>query len=179
MRGRSRHQGYSLYELIMTLSLISLVLTLGIPSFGAIVANHRVRSDVDALFHAIHVARKSSITRKQVVTLCPSQDQLTCDESTDWSAGWIMFSNKSRHQSDVRDESEPLLRRHRPHPGNRITANRRYFSLRSTELRATNGTLVFCDKTGRAKPRALVVSYTGRPRVAYADRQGRPYACPD
>ena len=43
----------------------------------------------------------------------------------------------------------------------------------------TNGTLIFCDRAGRARPRALVISYTGRPRVAYEDTRGRPYRCPD
>ena len=177
MRDNRRIDGYSLYELLMTLGLISLVLTLGIPSFGAMAANNRLRTEVDALFHAIHLARKSSVVRRQVVTLCPSKDGLFCDESTDWSTGWIMFSNRTRRDSDTRDENEPILRRHSAHPSNRITANRRAFSLRSTELRATNGTVVFCDRNGRGTARALVISYTGRPRVAYADRKGRPYTC--
>lgn len=170
--------GYSLFELLMTLALISVVLTLGIPSFGAIVANHRLRTDVDALFHAVHLARKYSVVRKQVITLCPSRDGQYCDDSPDWSSGWIMFSNSNRRHADIRDDGEPVLQRHVAHPANRITANRRAFTLRSTELRATNGTLIFCDSSGRAKPRALVISYTGRPRVAYADRRGRPYQCP-
>ncbi|MBT8080589.1 MAG: GspH/FimT family pseudopilin [Gammaproteobacteria bacterium] len=169
--------GYSLYELVMTLGLIGLVLTLGIPSFGSIVANHRLRTEVDHFFHAIHLARMTSIYRRKVVTLCPSRDGEFCDETTDWSAGWIMFQNDSRHRAHIRDASEPILRRHRPFARHRLTANRRTFSLRSTELRATNGTVLFCDDSGKAKPRALVISYTGRPRVAYADRSGRPYVC--
>ena len=97
----------------------------------------------------------------------------------DWSSGWIMFSNSSRRYANIRDDDEPILQRHRVHPANRIIANRRAFTLRSTELRATNGTILICHKAGQAKTRALVVSYTGRPRVAYTDRSGRPYECPD
>ena len=49
MRENRTIGGYSLYELIMTLALFATVLTLGIPSFGAILANHRLRTEVDHL----------------------------------------------------------------------------------------------------------------------------------
>ncbi len=178
MREKHDSRGYSLFELIMSLALVSIVLTLGIPSFGKIVANHRLRTDVDALFHAIHLARKESVTRRRVMTICPSTDGVWCDPLADWSRGWMTFVNIDRDWPADRDADEPVLRWTRPHRENRIEANRRSFSLRSTELRATNGTLVFCDRAGRAEPRALVISYTGRPRVAYTDRNGNKYACP-
>jgi type IV fimbrial biogenesis protein FimT len=153
------------------------VLTLGIPSFGAIVANQRLRTEVDKLFHAIHHARKESVVRRRVVTICPTIDGENCGD--DWSRGWMMFVNIDRDWPAKREPDEPVIKWLEVAPENRIVANRRSFSLRSVDLRATNGTLVFCDRAGRARPRALVVSYTGRPRVAYADRRGRPYSCPD
>ena len=176
--GRSAN-GYSLYELIMTLGLVGLIMTLGLPSFGNIVANQRLRTEVDAVFHAIHLARKESIVRRRVVSICPTKDGQVCTMSTDWSAGWMTFVNIDRDWPAIRDPDEPVLRRFEVNPTSRILANRRSFSLRSTDLRATNGTLIFCDRAGRAKPRALVVSYTGRPRVAYEDSRGRPYECAD
>jgi type IV fimbrial biogenesis protein FimT len=171
--------GYSLYELIMTLGLAGLILTIGLPSFGNIVANQRLRTEVDALFHAIHLARKESIVRRRVVSICPTRDGQACVDTTDWSAGWMTFVNIDRDWPANRDTNEPVLHRYEVNPTSQIMANRRSFSLRSTELRATNGTLIFCDRAGRAKPRALVVSYTGRPRVAYKDSRGRPYKCAD
>ena len=174
-----RCQGYSLYELIMTMGLVGVLLTVGVPSFSGIVANHRLRTEVDALFHAIHLARKDSIVRRRAVTLCPSRDGRNCDRGYDWSAGWIRFVNTDRDNPPVRDAEEAVLQHHIVRPGSQIAANRQGFTLRSTQLRATNGTLIFCDRGNRATARALVVSYTGRPRVAYADRRGNPYRCPD
>jgi len=170
-------RAYSLYELIMTLAVFAVTLTLGIPSFGAIVANQRLRVEVDKLFHAIHHARKESVVRRRVVTICPTADGEHCGE--DWSLGWMMFVNIDRDWPAEREPNEPVIKWLSVAPENRIVANRRSFSLRSVDLRATNGTLVFCDRAGRARPRALVVSYTGRPRVAYTDRRGRAYSCPD
>jgi type IV fimbrial biogenesis protein FimT len=72
-----------------------------------------------------------------------------------------------------------VLRRHRVADNIVISANRRGFTLRSTFLRATNGTLVICDRANRIRPKALVVSYTGRPRVAVATPAEKPYTCAD
>ncbi len=163
----------------MTMALAALVLTLGIPSFSDIVANHRLKVEVNALFHAVHLARKESVVRRRAVTLCPSRDGQNCEPGFDWSDGWIMFVNLDRDAPAVRDSDEPLLQRFSGTLHNQVVANRRSFSFRTTTLRATNGTFIFCDKARRAAARALVVSYTGRPRVSRIDRSGNPYKCAD
>ncbi len=179
MHGPARRRGYTIYELLVTLTIAALVMTLGLPSFGRIGADQRIRAQIDPLFHAIHLARKTSVTRRQVVTLCPSTDQRQCHDSNDWSSGWIMFVNADRDLPAWRDDDETLLAVHQGDERIRISANRRSFTLRATELRATNGTLIFCDRAGRTRNRALVVSYTGRPRVADRNTRGEPYACAD
>ncbi len=174
-----RQRGTTLYELLMTLLLVAIIAGLALPSFATSIARQRQRVEIDALFHAVHVARKESIMRRRVVSLCPSTGGLRCSGSTDWSAGWILFANHDRDDPPEIDAGEPLLSVHRAGDSIRITANRRGFTLRSTEQRATNGTLVFCDTEGRIPPKALVVSYTGRPRVADRSASGRAYACAD
>lgn len=174
---RKRQTGFSLYELLMTMGLVGVVLTLGVPSFGSILANQRLSVEVNGLFHAIHLARKESVVRRRVMTICPTLDGEVCEPQTDYSVGWMLFVNIDRDSPASRDDDEPVIKWVQPDSRIRIAANRKSFSLRSTELRATNGTLVFCDREGRGKARALVVSYTGRPRVAYEDRHGRPYQC--
>lgn len=173
------HTGYSLYELLATLAIAATVLTVGLPSLGRLTADNRLRAAIDPLFHAVHLARKESILRRQPVTICPSRDGLQCSQETDWSGGWILFVNTDRDHPPRRDDDELLLRVQAGDPALRVTANRRSFTLRSTTRRATNGTLVFCDRAARVPNRALVISYTGRPRVAGATPAGRPYACAD
>jgi hypothetical protein len=41
-----------------------------------------------------------------------------------------------------------------------------------------NGTIVFCDARGSAHARAIIISHTGRPRVAQRDADGKPLRCP-
>lgn len=172
-----RSSGYSLLELVMTLSLAALVLTLGLPSLGGLLADQRLRAETDALFHAVHLARKASVVRRRAITLCASADGLSCRTDGDWSEGWIMFEEQSAAATGSREPNEPILRHHEVEPSVRLVANRRSFSFRSTHLRATNGTVRVCDAADRARPRAVVISYTGRPRVAREDARGRPYDC--
>jgi type IV fimbrial biogenesis protein FimT len=174
-----RSGGYSLFELVMTLGLVALLTLVGLPSLGGLAADKYLVTEVNALFHAVYLARTESIARRRVVSICPSLDGQYCDPSYDWSNGWILFVNKGMSNPLRRDDDEVLLQHHQVSESSRITANRKGFSLRATELRATNGTIVFCDRAGRAQSRALVISYTGRPRVTRKDRAGKAYSCPD
>lgn len=176
---RRSNAGFSLYELLMTLTLIAVVIGLGVPSFAGITARNRQHVEINALFHAIHLARKESIMRRRVVSICPSLDGLVCSPSRDWSAGWLMFENADKDSPPQRDPGEPLLQAHSVAGQIRISANRRGFTLRATQKRATNGTFVVCDEADRIAPRALVISYTGRPRVTLRTPRGDPYNCAD
>ena len=165
--------------MLVTLTLVAVLVGLAIPSFAGMAARNRIAVEIDALFHAIHLARKESIMRRQVVSICPSSDGTTCARRENWAIGWIMFNNRDRDSPPQRDPGEPLLRAHFVADTIKITANRSTFTLRATQKRATNGTFVVCDRRHRATPKALVVSYTGRPRVAVRTTRGRPYRCAD
>jgi len=172
-------KGFTLYELMMTLALGAVLTGLATASFSDLAARHRQGVEIDALFHAIHLARKESVMRRKVVSLCPSSDGQSCAAVADWSTGWIMFENTDRDSPPVVDAGEAVLRRHRVDEQVTLVANRRSFTLRATFLRATNGTIVVCDSAGRVPPKGLVISYTGRPRVAFARPGGEPYSCAD
>ena len=171
--------GYSLYELLVTLSIASALIVVGVPMLSGSVARTRQSVEINALFHAIHLARKESIVRRRPVSLCPSRDGDSCTPGRDWSDGWILFVNEDGDQPPMLDDGEPVLDRHKLAEGIRVTANRRGFTLRAIHRRATNGTFVVCDGADRIRPKALVVSWTGRPRVALETTRGDPYSCLD
>ncbi len=173
---QSTFRGFTLYELLLTLLVLAVLISAGVPSFAAMLARSRQAIEINALFHAFHQARKDSIMRRAEVTLCPSRDGRNCLDSNDWSDGWIMS-----HAPDPFhiDSNKSVVLAHRIPEGIRVTANRRAFALRATVRRATNGTIVVCDLANRVPPKALIVSYTGRPRVAYERGDGTPWTCAD
>ena len=174
-----RHKafGFSLFELVVTISVMAVILTVALPSFADTLARNRQRAEIDAFFRAVHLAKKTSIMRNQVISLCPSADLMRCNPGTDWSAGWIMFENLDRDEPPQVDPGESVLRRQSVDSRIVMRANRRGFTFRATLKRATNGTLVVCDAQERIPARAVVVSYTGRPRVAGETTTGRAYDC--
>lgn len=172
-------RGFTLLELIITILISAVVFGLAVPSMAGTLARQRQSAEINALFHAVHQARKESIMRRKVVSICPSSDGFACSPSFDWSDGWLMFENKDRDSPPHIDIGEPVLVRHRTEDQVRITANRKGFTFRATFLRATNGTFVLCDQKDRISPKALVVSYTGRPRVARHSPKGDLYSCAD
>lgn len=174
---RHNESGYTLYELLVTVAVAATVLILGVPAMGDMAARNRQVVEINALHHAIYRARSESIVRRRYVSLCPTDDGLQCVDSRDWSSGWLVFENADRDSPPRVDDGEPILDRHTVSPAIRLTANRRGFTLRGTQYRATNGTFVACDIADRAPPRALVVSYTGRPRAALETPDGDPYRC--
>ncbi|MDJ0750532.1 MAG: GspH/FimT family pseudopilin [Woeseiaceae bacterium] len=172
-------QGFTLYELLLTMSLAAILVSTAVPAFGIYIAKSRQSVEINALFHAVHRARKASIMRRKVVSICPSRDGRQCGTIDDWSSGWLLFENTDADDPPRVDAGEPLLATHPVDAAVAIDANRRGFTLRATVKRATNGTLIVCDRSGRAAPRALVVSYTGRPRIARERPDGSPYICPN
>ncbi len=172
-------KGFTLFELVITILLIAVLSGLAIPSLAGTLARQRQSVEINALFHAVHQARKESIMRRKVVSICPSPDGETCSPDRDWSAGWLIFENKDRDSPPDIDSGEPVLVTHRVGEQIQIKANRKGFTFRATFLRATNGTFVVCDPKGRITPKALVISYTGRPRVARKSPQGELYSCAD
>jgi len=174
---RQTFRGFTLYELLITLALVGIVLSAALPAFSGTLARNRQAIEINALFHAIHRARKESIMRRKVVSLCPSSDGKNCEPGMDWSSGWIMFENRDRDSPPRVDSGEAVLQVHQVSRQVRILANRRGFTLRATFLRATNGTFVICDRRTQIPARALVVSYTGRPRVAFKRPDKKPYIC--
>ncbi len=59
---RHRVRGYSLYEILMTLTLVAVIVGLGLPSYSGVVARNRQHVEINALFHAIHVALGSGLS---------------------------------------------------------------------------------------------------------------------
>ena len=168
-----RHRAFTLYELLITLALLAILATAALPAFSVIAAKNRQTLEINALFHAFHQARKESIMRHRAVSLCPSLDGKTCSGTMDWSTGWLLFFDPA----GTGVPGDGIVMRHAVGESIRVTANRHQFSARGTRKRATNGTLVFCDREDRTAAKALIVSYTGRPRVAERRPDGSAWSC--
>ncbi|MEM9057202.1 MAG: GspH/FimT family protein [Pseudomonadota bacterium] len=169
--------GVTLLELLVALAVVSIVAAIGAPPLDRWLARHRVAAPLQALHTDLHRARHEAVMRNRVVVVCASDDLQTCSAG-DWSAGWITFVNLDGDQPVQRDASDPLLSVHQAAPGPHLASNRASYAFRGDLRRATNGRVVSCDAAGRVSPRVLVVSFTGRTRLAPPGTSTGSLTCP-
>ena len=170
--------GYTLPELIFALALVAGTLSYGIPTFRDLGLDGARTREVNALVHAIYLARSEAIKRNGVVSLCPSRNGSSCGPAgTPWQSGWIVFVNTDRDQPAVRDAGEDLLRVYAAWPRGQVAANRSTLSFRPFGQSGVTATFTFCDLRGGSAARAVIVSQTGRPRVSGRDASGGRLTC--
>lgn len=174
----ARHRGFSVVELMITLSVAAVLTSLAVPAFNEIWLDSQRTVAVNGFIRAIFLARSTAVMRNRTVTICRSTDGHSCsDDTADWQRGWLVFVNMDRDDPPVRDVDEPILAVQAAWPRGTITSNRRSYSFRPYQHGVVNGTLVFCDRRGSAQARAIIINSAGRPRVASQDSDNRPLRC--
>jgi type IV fimbrial biogenesis protein FimT len=166
-------------ELLTTLTIVVILATVAVPSFHAFSLNNQRAAVVNGFLHSLFLARSEAIKRAQIVSVCPSADGRNCDPLIgDWTRGWIVFANPDRDDPPQRDAGEDLIVSSDGWPGGSIVSNRRAYSFRPNTQGVVNGTIIFCDARGSSHARAIIISHTGRPRVAQRDAEGKSLRCP-
>ena len=92
---RTSQKGLSLIELVVTLFVVSVLLSIGAPQFSEFVANNRIAASVNEANIALHLARTEAKKRNSFVSICPSPDwdaiDPSCDPNASFDEGWIVF----------------------------------------------------------------------------------------
>ena len=90
---RQKQPGFTLYELLITLVVIGIVLTLGIPNLSDFTRNGRITGTANDLHSSFMVARSEAARSKSNITICASADPAgaaACDGAA-FDEGWIVF----------------------------------------------------------------------------------------
>ena len=92
--------GFTLYELLITLLIVGVVLTLGIPNLSDFTRNSRVTSTANDLHAAFHMARSEAARAKTNVTICASAKSMdgAADCGGTWDQGYIIFLDDNADQ---------------------------------------------------------------------------------
>ena len=177
---RTRIRGLTLVEMLCTVSIVAILGSLAVPELGHLRRAAARRAAISDLMHAVFLARSKAIMTNGVVSVCPSADGNHCGgSSADWAMGWIVFQNTDRDMPPVRDTDEEIVHKNSGWPGGTVTSNRDAYSFRPTSQADVNGTILFCDPKGKASDaRAVIISHTGRPRIALRDASNRALRCP-
>jgi type IV fimbrial biogenesis protein FimT len=86
---KTTQNGFTLYELMITVLIVGVVLALGIPNMREYSQNSRMTSTANDFHAAFHLARSESSRAKTNITICASADEATCGGT--WAQGYIVF----------------------------------------------------------------------------------------
>jgi type IV fimbrial biogenesis protein FimT len=173
-----RQCGFTVPEVLVTIAIAAVLTGASLPTFRDLRRDTARTREVNQFVQAVYLARGEAMKRNGVVSLCPSVDGEACaSDVTPWDGGWILFANDDRDSPPVRDPGEELLQVYPAWRKGRIVANRATLSFRAFGQSGVTATFAFCDDRGSAAARAVIISQTGRPRVAARSSSGAPLNC--
>lgn len=166
------NSGLTLLELIVTLTVVGILLTIAVPNLNALLQGQATATTADSLALSLAYARQEAVTRCRRVALCPSVDGENCvTGSGRWEEGWIVFIDED--EDFIRNSEEELLRVGNPGSAGttlRTSANFRdglaYLPLGNSRGRTglATGTFRVCDSRGAENGISLVIARGGRVR---------------
>lgn len=89
-----RQEGFSLLELIITISVAAILTAVAIPSYKYVINDNRMAGEVNDLVGDMQFARAEAIKEGNDVVVCSSvANSGTCSGSATWQTGWMIFSD--------------------------------------------------------------------------------------
>ena len=161
--------GYTLIELLTTLSLVALLSGIAWPAFRQWLLDHRREASVAMTVHAAQLARQLAATRGVATFLCGSDDGTACSSRSDWTAGFLVLSEDALFRRSFQPATAG--------PAPRLRSNRAIIRFEAGTSFASPATISVCDRRGSAAARAVIISRSGRPRVSSRDASDGPISC--
>lgn len=158
--GYQKLTGFTLVELIITLAIAAVLMSLAAPSFRNTIQDNRLSTQYNELLTAISLSRSEAIKRGESITI------LNVSGGTDWESGWAVFIDSD---GDGAIDSGEEIRVFGTLSGSNTLSfpNGDSFTYSPDGLVNIAGTFLFCDDRGNAGRRGLTVSNTGRGRLAF------------
>jgi type IV fimbrial biogenesis protein FimT len=108
---KRQQTGFTLYELLITLVVVAVILSFGIPNLRNFTLNSRITGAANDLHAAFMMARSEAARTKTSVTICASANPMgtaaDCDGT--WDQGYVVFNDKNADQQRQKENGETIL----------------------------------------------------------------------
>ena len=163
-RSTQKSQGFTLIEMLMTLAIVAILMSMAVPRYEQFVAQQDVKRATQQLRDHLELARTYAQTHQTSVQLCPvvasnmNESIPTCSAVNAWGAWMVAAVDKRGVVNQVLARSEPLLN------GIQITSGQRGFIKLNAQGGAdgSNDTLTITSTQQPSIDRHLTVAPNGR-----------------
>jgi len=159
-----RVSGFTLTELMVTLTIGAILLTAGAPSLSRFIESNRLATVTNEFIIQVNTARAEAVKRGVPVILCESTSGTACTTTGSWNNGWLAFADVD--SSSAWTVGDSMLLVHAAIPGNlSITsaANTVTFNRLGT-VDAGNGDYVICNSKIQQK-RTITLQSVGQTQL--------------
>ena len=99
--------GFTLVELLISLTILALMIGAGLPGLQGFVANNKADNQYRQLFTLLQFARSQSVHYREPVVVCPSLNEQDCINN--WQYELLVFVDKNNNK--IFDEDDLLLKK--------------------------------------------------------------------
>ena len=165
MKTMKTSQGFTLVELLVTLLVATLLLTLGVPAMRDFVLDGRVVAVTNDFVTSINLARATAIKQQRNAQICVSttwnNSPPTCTGGTNWTNGWVVWVDQDA--DTVLDANEVLRVSETQTGGTSLNgAASTLFQYDPTGFVNAGDTVDICDGRAGETGRRVTVAATGR-----------------
>jgi type IV fimbrial biogenesis protein FimT len=163
--GCNNQDGFTVLELMITLSIASILLIIGVPSFQQFTMKQHMSAAIASLHNDLLMGRSEAVYRNARVIACPGSPAEGCSGSNHWSIGWIVFADSNGDRQ--RQEGEAIVRHGNAFENLDIRGSAGRSDIRflpDGSAPGSNASITFCGRGGPGKARKLVISNLGRIR---------------
>lgn len=182
-RGRLACAGHSIIELIVAVTIASLVMGAALPSLRAALTRARLAGGSAALVADLALARTTAIMRGVPVTICQSRDGRQCTGAATWHEGWLVMVD--RNGSRAVERPEDILHVSPPLTGATLVFNASgggqhdsFLTYHPAGYTRKNGTFTVCAAGSPPRARRVIVALSGRARSTADNTRDAPAWCP-
>lgn len=161
--------GFTLIEMMLVVTILGVLLSLGLPAFDDLIKNSRRTTVVNEIVASLMTARAEAAKRGQAVSVCglASGDDTSCTGGANWDKGFMVFLDPDANGA-IATPSTDMIRKYVVDYADirvrtKVSAGAGHVVLQSFNQPSTGAAILVCDKKrGNAKARRVCVGTNGR-----------------